>query len=266
MNTIEISGSTCVHCGNCVAVCPLLCLMETSPDHAPCVREGAEEYCIACGHCMATCPVSAVSVNGVSGDQCEPAVKFSEEATFEPFASLVYGRRSIRRYEEKHVPREKIEQLLEVTRWAPTARNVQPVRWLVVNNAEKVHELAKLVVDYLQDANLFPGIVDAWNVGVDMIHRSAPCLVIAHAHKEGWRGTVDCTIAVQTLDYAAAALGMGTCWAGFFMNAAANYPPIAEALKLPSGHAIEGALMLGYSDEQYRCIPPRNPIHADWID
>ena len=45
-------------------------------------------------------------------------------------------RRSIRKYEPKAVPEEKLTQILEAGRWAPSAGNSQPWRFIVVRDEE----------------------------------------------------------------------------------------------------------------------------------
>lgn len=265
MAKLEIITETCIQCGACVAACPLLCYTAGAAGQPPSVRENGEEYCIACGHCAAICPTSSVRLNGETGDAYEHALSSTGPEDFSRFSQVVKSRRSIRRYKKQPVERETLDQLLDLCRWAPTARNVQPVRWVVVNDAAMVQRLAEKVIDYLRREKILASIVGAWNLGIDMIHRDAPCLVVAYASKSGWRSTVDCTIAVQTFDYAAPLLGLGTCWAGFFMNAAANDPSIAAMLEIPEDHGIEGALLVGYPDEQYEKIPPRDESKTRYI-
>jgi nitroreductase/Pyruvate/2-oxoacid:ferredoxin oxidoreductase delta subunit len=265
MPRLEILTETCSRCGSCVAACPLLCLTPGEANEPPSVRENGENYCISCGHCAAICPTSSVQLNGKTGADFENAPSWNSPDAFEQFSQVVKSRRSIRKYESRPVQREMLDRLLDLCRWTPTALNIQPVRWIVVNDAVKVHQLAEKVIDYFRREKVLVSVVGAWDQGIDMIHRDAPCLVIAHADKTGRRSKVDCTIAVQTLDYAAPLLGLGACWAGFFMNAAANDPSIGELLGLPEEHAIEAALMVGYPKEQYLRVPKRNEAEVRYI-
>jgi len=54
-----------------------------------------------------------------------------------PFQELVWNRRSVRRYLEIPVEREKILDCLEAARLAPSAENVQPWRFLVVDDRRR---------------------------------------------------------------------------------------------------------------------------------
>lgn len=59
-------------------------------------------------------------------------------------------RRSIRAYEPEPIPREDIEEILEVVRLAPSAFNVQPWRFVVVETPELRARLAKAAYDQRQ--------------------------------------------------------------------------------------------------------------------
>ncbi|MEE9340124.1 MAG: nitroreductase family protein, partial [Thermoplasmata archaeon] len=58
-------------------------------------------------------------------------------------AEAMRNRRSIRRFEEKEVPRELVEGILETARWAPSGNNVQPWRFIVVTDRQKIARLSE---------------------------------------------------------------------------------------------------------------------------
>lgn len=263
MPTLRIDSEKCVQDGICIAECPFLLLEEDQDGTARFIAE-AEQQCISCGHCLAVCPTGAVSIDGL---QQEHLVKVRRDLAPGPeqMANMLRSRRSVRSYKQEHVPREMLLELLELTRWAPTARNQQNVRWLVVPTREKVRELAEMVADWLRESNLMPAVLERWDAGKDILLRDAPALVAAHAPEESYRPEVDCTIALTTLELAAPALGLGACWAGFFMNAAVQHAPLRDRLSLPEGHKIFGALMLGYPQFRYHWIPPRKAVRASWL-
>jgi len=57
-------------------------------------------------------------------------------------AALIRGRRSVRKYQERPVPHEQIEQVLEAARWAPSPHGRQPWRFVVLTRAEPKLRLA----------------------------------------------------------------------------------------------------------------------------
>jgi nitroreductase len=74
-------------------------------------------------------------------------------------------------------------------------------------------------------------------------------------------------IALTTMELAAKAFGLGTCWAGFVMVAAmSGYEPLLKLLHLEEDHQICGAMILGYPQLEYRKIPIRNKPTIYWND
>ncbi len=255
MTQIRIAHGRCTACGLCSATCPLE-LFDFNEYDPPELIERAEEFCIGCGHCMAVCPEGAISLDQVDPDQCEKAVDLRPES-FQQFSALVKSRRSIRKYDPRSLEDETLDRLFDLVRWAPSAKNQQVVQWIVVNRREKVHELSARVASYMKTYGLLPMLVEAWEKGHDVVHRDAPCLAIAHAPDDAWVPAIDCTIATELLDLAAFSLGLGSCWAGFFMTAARNDRSLSDFLEIPKGHSIHTALMLGYPQEHYVRVPPR---------
>ena len=78
--------------------------------------------CIACGHCMMVCPAGSVTVTGrgVSPDDLLPLPPTEQRATADSLAALMLSRRSVRRFADKEVEAELLD---ESWRWLP------PLRW-----------------------------------------------------------------------------------------------------------------------------------------
>jgi nitroreductase len=229
------------------------------------VRHGGEERCIACNHCLAICPVNAIAVNGLDGSDCDI---FSDGVypRLEHIISLVQMRRSIRTYSDAPVETHKIEQLLNAVRWAPSAKNRLPVKWLVINGREKVVELGTLVINWFRRLKGMEEMLEAWDNGLDPIFRGAPCVIAAYTAADSEWAAVDCTIAMQTFDYCAVAMRLGTCWAGYFVRVARNDHDINKWLGLSRNEEIYASLMLGNTaGEFYPKIPPRPEAKVKWI-
>jgi len=114
---------------------------------------------------------------------------------------VISRRFSARSFKNVSVPREKIMQVLEMVRLAPSAVNYQPWHFIVVTRKQNLEALAKA----------YPR---PWFI-------SAPLVIVACInHKESWKrirdnkdfGDVDVAIAVDHLTLAATAAGLGTCW------------------------------------------------------
>ena len=273
MSLFAIDQKRCKRDGICVAECPLRIIELKDGSPVPTPTEDAEERCVKCGHCVAVCPHGAFGHTRIKASDFVP-VKKEFALTIDQAEHFLRSRRSIRAYQDKPVEREKLAKLISVARYAPTGSNSQQVQWLVVNSREAVKNMAGIVVDLMRHmlANKHPFAVNyrldravtAWESGIDGITRGAPALVIAHGPKEYGLSPVDCTSALAYLDLAAPTLGLGSCWAGFLMMAAAQWPPFLQALALPEGRICCGIMMVGYPKYKYHRLPPRNEAVIVW--
>lgn len=55
---------------------------------------------------------------------------------------VIKGRRSIRRFKKRDIPREYLEKIMEAARWAPSAGNLQSRKFLIVKNPQLKNEIA----------------------------------------------------------------------------------------------------------------------------
>lgn len=260
MTTIKIDSEKCVGCKECVKACPML-LWQMNAEGKSEPLEGAGEYCVDCGHCEAICPVCAISINGRKAEDFDTVSELPDLATF---TNLVKSRRSIRAFKSDTVAKDKISELIDLTRWAPTAKNCQPLKWTVIQSADKVRELAGMCMNFFRKAELMPEIYPIWDSGIDIINRGAPHLVITHTAEDAMLPVIDTTIAMTTFNLAATASGLGACWAGFFMIGIQNDPAIAAACGIPSEDKVQTAMMLGHAELNYKKIPERNEAVVNW--
>lgn len=266
MKLIAIDEQKCSKDGVCVAECPMGIIQLQEENGFPEVFPEGEASCILCGHCVAVCPKGALSHRSISIEDCPPVRKelgVSEEQAIQ----FLRSRRSIRQYQDKAVEKEKIERLIEIARYAPTAGNSQLVEWLVVTDRSKLRTLAEMTVAWMRRAitedtqnkfpPYFPRLVATWDAGHDAVLRNAPALVVASAPQEAGNGMVDLTLALSYLELAAPILGLGTCWAGLLCRALSFSPSLREVLGLPANHPHYYPMMLGYPKLKYQRLPQR---------
>lgn len=274
MSLFVVDAGTCTRDGICVAECPARLIELKDGAATPTPVEGAAAMCIRCGHCVAVCPHGAFALATVKPEDCPP-VRDDLALTTAQAEYVIRSRRSIRAYQEKAIEREKLAQLIDIARYAPTGSNRQQVKWLVINSREEVQRLASMVIDMARHfasegaAAPAPSPLAALakvilRSGAVRVSRNAPVLIVAYAPKAHGMSPVDCTIALSYLDLAAPTLGLGTCWAGYFMTAMAHWPPLQQALALPEGHAGFGAMLLGYPKYKYQRLPPRDEAQITW--
>jgi nitroreductase len=168
----------------------------------------------------------------------------------------VAGRRSVRKYKPDPVDEETLEKVLEAARWAPSWKNTQCWRFIVVRDSGKKAEAAGCLI----------GGANFENGGAKAI-RQAPVLIVACAElgasgknsgsfatdKGDWF-MYDTALAMQNLTLEAHSLGLGTVHLGLF-----DAQKAAEILGVPEGFCVVSMTPLGYPDEEPR-TPPRKPL------
>ncbi len=108
-------------------------------------------------------------------------------------------RRSIRKYEDRPVPDELLDAILEAGIHAPSGMNTQGVRLVAVRDPETVALMSKLNAAVM-------------NATHDPFY-GAKCVVVVLADPEVYGGWVeDGALAMGNLMNAAHALGLGSCW------------------------------------------------------
>jgi ferredoxin len=196
----------------CVEECPFNLIEMDKKNGYPKVIPNSEKICNSCGHCVAVCPHDALSHIYVPIEE-SPLIHKNLVINRAQTVQFLRSRRSIRQFKNTPVEKEKIEQLIEIARYAPTARNAQLLEWLVYTDKNEMRTLSGLAVDWIRDdiqkhngvpsAPYYPLIVEAWDAGKDMILRDAPALVIVSAPKESVYGMVDLTLALSYLELSA---------------------------------------------------------------
>jgi nitroreductase/NAD-dependent dihydropyrimidine dehydrogenase PreA subunit len=259
-----VDQNKCIRDGLCVAECPRFLIEMADEDSLPTPIKEAEDLCINCGHCVAVCPTAALSLRDMAPEDC-PNVDEAGLPSAAQVEIFLRARRSIRTYEKRLVPPETLEKLIDIARYGPTGGNSQPVEWLVIYDPVDVQKLAGLVEEWMLQSpagSAYSGSLPRAKArGIDLICRGAPHVVIAHTPPG--RET-DGVIALEYLELAAFAMGLGPCWGGFINGAAHNWPPAQEFLALPEGRVCCGAMLLGYPVYSFRRLPSRNPARVIW--
>jgi len=176
--------------------------------------------------------------------------------------SLLQGRRSVRKYQVRTLPRELIEQVLEAARWAPSPHGRQPWRFVVLTRQETKVRLAEHMGETWQQQLQMDG-QSAEIVAIRMEKSrqrilTAPAIIIACLYLEDLdrypdqkRQADETTMAIQSIGAAiqnmllmAYDLGLDTGW----MCAPLFCPEVVcEALKLDTGLIPQALITLGYA-------------------
>jgi F420 biosynthesis protein FbiB-like protein len=192
-------------------------------------------------------------------------------------AALLRGRRSVRRYLEREVPRSALEAVLESIRWAPSPHNSQPWRAALLRSPAARARLARALGERWR-ADLTADGLPAEEID-RLIGRSreriggAPAALVlgltladldsypdpARQQAEFLMAAHSLGAAAQNVMLTAQAYGLASCW----MCAPLFCPEVVrEALALPSEVIPQALITLGYPALE---PPPRQKKPLDQI-
>jgi len=142
----------------------------------------------------------------------------------------ILKRRSIRKYTKELVSEEKILEILEAARWAPSGLNNQPWKFVIVS--EKKEELASLTK--------YSSVIRGAN----------QCIAVFFDQASSYNRTKDLLgigAAIQNMLLCAYSLGIGTCWLGEILN---RKEEVNLLLEVPQETELVAVIAIGYPDEK----------------
>jgi ferredoxin len=273
MSKIHIDQQKCTKCSACTASCPVL-IITTDSEGFPELNNENGERCIQCYHCEAVCPSQALT-HELSEKAYESALEPQPALSSGMLGCYMQRRRSIRQYKQQKIEKEKLEQALEVVRYAPTGTNRQFNEWIIVSDDKLIHQLAEGTIDWMRAVVKmnpemaarynFPALIKAWEGGIDLICRSAPHLAFCLTPTNHPIGLKDATIAAAHLELYLPSMGAGGCWAGYLMIAIQQSQPMKQLIGITDDSTVHAALLMGYPKYKYVKAPARNKANVKWL-
>lgn len=252
-NMITINKEKCAACGKCVAVCPTrnIRMVDGRAYWNP------KRRCIECLHCAAICNFGAVEREGKPALVARGLPKTAENVA-QDLEAVLYSRRSYRSFSQKPVDRELLEHALEISKWAPSAKNEHPVKWVVVAGRGAVDRVMGLILDYVRETGNAPEIAKRYDAGYNMVTGTAVTLLVGYAGTDAYNPMADTALAIDYAELVLQANGIGSCWGGYLTRMVNTIPELSAMFGIGEGEKAYGALMLGYPEgEEYVNIPNR---------
>lgn len=153
----------------------------------------------------------------------------------------IQWRRSVREFSSTKIEHDILKQILETARIAPSSSNRQAWHFVVIDDPEIIKQIPKQVA-------MGDKIILSWMT-------NAPCVIVgcyskALTHRiaqvfDHENHLIDISIAMTHICLAATALGIGSCFVGWF-----NTKKLKKRLNLPARYKIAVLLALGYPAEE----------------
>jgi nitroreductase/NAD-dependent dihydropyrimidine dehydrogenase PreA subunit len=285
-----IDHDKCTLCERCVEVCVRQNLSLTDDK-----IEVISDNCNQCGHCKAICPEDAIQIPGLDPSEYEPMSAKDEIITPKQLLQFFRARRSTRIYKRQPIEREKLVNIIEAGRFAPTGGNRQSLQWVVVHTADMVDKIRNLSLNVLAEQGkvmeqslkekeqqgepftptdlAMQRYAVSWQFmaqlnkeGTDRLLYHAPSLFLCHADPaESPNPEIDAGLAAMQMALMAESLGLGTCYIGFLVLACTMSRELKDVLKIPQSNGVPVTFVCGYPDVTYERLVARNPARVTWL-
>ena len=169
---------------------------------------------------------------------------------------MIKERRSVRKFKNEIVDHEKMTEIVELSRWAPSWGNFQVARYTLVDDKEVIAKLASDGVDgFVYNVNT---LKEAKGVAVLSFVKGKSGKLegddYATSKASVWE-VFDAGIACQTFCLAAHARGVGTCIMGVI-----NDEKISGIVGLPEEETVAAMIVYGYEDGEHAPATPRKNV------
>ena len=141
---------------------------------------------------------------------------------------LIKSRASVRKYKDKDIPKEVLEDLIDCARFAPSGYNLQPWIFVVITDKDKLIQIS-----------------EACEYGKFI--KSAGACIAVFCHQSGETLMEDASAATENIMIAALHYGLGTCWVNSHKKEHSEV--IKSMLKAPEGYELMTIISVGYPDE-----------------
>lgn len=148
----------------------------------------------------------------------------------------IRARRSIRKFKQQPVPVEVLTKLVDAARLAAQGSNMQPMKYLLVHEAE--------LLDPIFSTTRWAGAIAPQGNPADDERPMAYIVVLVDTEVKKAGYDVDAGAAVENLLLAAVAEGIGACWLG-----ALERDNIRAILNIPERYVLHTMVALGYPAE-----------------
>lgn len=180
----------------------------------------------------------------------------------------IYARRAVRSYAPRQVEEATVRTLLRAATQAPSAMNLQPWVFAVIQDAARLarwSERAKAMMleQAVRDPKTQHYAPMLRDPSFDIFY-DAGTLVVIGAKERGAYTEADCWLAAQNLMLAACDAGLGSCCIGFAIPLL-NTPELKRELGLPPAGIAVAPIVLGYPTAAPSAVPRGEPQILCWM-
>jgi nitroreductase/NAD-dependent dihydropyrimidine dehydrogenase PreA subunit len=268
---ITIDKGKCHKCGICIDRMKGYCISEN--DSFPIFDK---EICNTCQKCVSICPFQAIMVN----DKYPEKIGSSKIINSNDLYQLFERRRSIKKYLNKPIPKEILEQIISVAKFSPNQNKNIEIH--IVDDQKLIDVIDRCAIAFVKriynilfrfkiiEAFIKVFYKDIETIKRKMEHRSfkrviyenAQAIVILSGNKHIAVTKNSAHYMLATIMYMAESLGIGGCLMDSVCLALENNRRIRRYMKIENN--VLGVLILGYSNENIQNIPRGYEVKTTW--
>ena len=288
-----VNQEKCKKCKLCIEVCPVNIIGIDANGLVNFIPE-RESTCLECGQCMAVCSTGAVKISKYTYE--DNFMKLPENTVdYQKYIDFIATRRSIRNFKNKPVEKELIEKILNSLDYAPYGAEPNKVEITIINNRKKIEGILPLTEKFLDNIitwvdnpiisriikhkkgletfntiknHLYPmSKLENYKLKYgDRITRGAPAIIVFHADKGAEEHTNNSLIYATYVMFAIHSLGLGGTMNGIIPAAINKDKQIKQMFNIPEQHEAVISIMFGYPKYRYQKTVKRERKKINWIE
>ena len=193
------------------------------------------------------------------GGQAQAPAEETQQSDKNIVVETIMARRSVRKYKDQPVEREKLDVILECGINAPSGMNKQPWEVRVVDDPEYINGATELFKQ--ENPKMAEG------EGFKNMFRNAPVVIFIAYDKTRESNQFDCGLLSENMIIAAQSMGLGTVCLGGPIHSMKT-PPFEEYVKklgFSEGYELFVCIGVGYPDESPEA-KPRDASKAQYVE
>lgn len=271
---ITVRQGLCNDCGICLSAVGGYCIERLDG-----LLEIDRVVCNECLRCVAICPRQVFALDG------QPPSKAQEQPIGEAdFLRLIRGRRSVKRYRARPIPREVLERIADASKYAPSMN--KSISLLVVDDQALIRAIDAAALKWVRRwyGVLFGCRALTWFFSLfsealptvkkkmerdlfarrHVIKDNTQALIVVYGNRRipVTESSGQYYLAIMT--YYSHILGVGTTLMDSLKLTLNRVRRFREELGLPRGDSVLGVLSLGYPSERFVNLPEGIEIRVDW--
>ncbi|MBN1364301.1 MAG: nitroreductase [Syntrophaceae bacterium] len=235
----------------------------------------------------------------IKNENLSPLGKYEQGMSWNPVEKVIMERRSIRSFKKEPLPDSMIRRILEAGRFAPSAGNMQPWKFIVVKSPEMLAEMEKdavkvakffmFFIDYTRGNILRRLYILSWvkwvirflknelqpvpfglmsQIAQDKtpIFHGAPTIILLVEDKRGVSSPpTDIGICGQNMVLAAHSMGAASCWIGL-VKLLMYLPKWRKKFGIKYPYCLNDCIAFGWPNPKADGIVPREVQLVQWYD